>query len=124
MILDRKCPLCDKPLLRQSAQDAGGYEPDIYCSEEIILPEDNRAVSHYRESSMLEESVTMFIPPYRIVTQNGMSKIGVRRRFKTRRGVVTNKGLLFFKTLIKCPPIHPDTESKLRDRIKLLLIMS
>lgn len=121
--VNRDCPLCGKALIRQSAQDAGGSNPDIYCPEEITLPEDKRVVNHYREHGDLMET-RIYLHPYRIVTKDGQSKLGKRDRYKTKAGVATKKGSLYFKTLIKCPEIHPDTEEKLLNRIKLLLLLS
>lgn len=116
------CPLCNERLIKQSAQDACGYEPDWYCPKEIKLTSGG-VVNHYREYPELGY-VDMHIPPYRIRNQDGESKVGTLSRYKTHRRIRTNNGRFRFKTIIKCPTIHPDTEQKLRDRIHLLLVIS
>lgn len=116
------CPLCGKTLIKQSAQDACGYEEDWYCPEEIRLTS-GRLVNHYREFPEMGYT-DIHLPPYRIRNQNGTSKIGTLTRAKTRRGVRTTRGNFRFKTLIHCPELHPDTEQKMRDRIHLLLVIS
>ena len=115
------CPLCGERLIKQSAQDACGYEEDWYCSKEIKLLS-GRVVNHYREFPELGH-IDLHLPPYRIRNEEGISKIGTLVRAKTRRGVRTFKGSYRFKTIIKCPELHPDTEQKMRDRIHLLLVM-
>jgi hypothetical protein len=117
----RTCPLCNKQLIKQSAQDACGYEEDWYCPEEIRLVSGKR-VNHYRE--FREDGwIDIHLPPYRIRNEEGMSKIGLLRQNKTRRGVRTTRGNWRFQTIIKCPELHLDTEQRLRDRIHLLLVM-
>jgi hypothetical protein len=115
------CPLCNKRLIKQSAQDACGYEEDWYCEEEIRLVS-GRKVNHYREFPELGYT-DIHLPPYRIRNQDGESKIGMLKRAKTKRGVRTTRGSWRFDTVIKCPQLHLDTEQRLRDRIHLLLVM-
>jgi hypothetical protein len=109
-------------MIKQSAQDACFYEPDWYCPEEIKLSSGS-IVNHYREYPGLGY-VDMHVPPYRIRSQGGNSKVGTIARYKSHRGIRTNNGRFHFKTVLSVPEIHPDTEQRLRDRIKLLLIMS
>lgn len=119
------CPLCNKPLTKQSFQDSCGYEPAIYCQETISLTGDVRIFNHYREEPELG-IITMYVPPYRIINDQHGSKIGFHSQYKQGRCHRTraNGKKFYYKTLIKCPLIHPDTEEKLRSRIKLLLLIS
>lgn len=110
-----KCPLCGKNLVKQSYEDSCGYEPDLYCQEAVEL--NGKIYNHYRKS-FEEEKLVMMVPPYRILNEDDLSKVGIPARYKT------GKQRHYFKTVIKCPTIHPDTEDKLRNRIKLLLLMS
>lgn len=120
------CPLCNKPLLEQSPEDTGWATPDLYCPEVITLP-NGKKVNHYRERKEPDE-VVIHVPPYRILTKetyykpqkiyNLISKIGLLSRYKT------GSKSYYFKTILTTPEIHPDTEDKLRDRIKLLLLLS
>lgn len=121
----RTCPLCNKPLVKQSAKDACGYEPDQYCPEEVSFPKDQRKFNHYLKSPVIETTM-MYLPPYRIqLESDGTTKVGTHSRYKTKRGKTTGSGDFYFKTILKTEsPIHPDTEDKLRNRIKLLLLMS
>jgi len=118
----RICPLCHQPLTKQSAQDIGGWEEDWYCEEEIQFPNDPRKFNHYREFTSLGY-LDMYIAPYRIRSRDHDSKIGLHSQYKIRRG---GPGIdkFYFKTLIQCPKIHPDSADKLRNRIKLLLLIS
>jgi len=119
----KNCPLCDKLLVKQSTVDACGYEPAIYCPEEITQIGDNRKANHYREDPELN-TVTMYVGSFRILTKDGTSKVGTRMQYKTRRGLRTTRGRWRYKTLIEVPIIHPDTEERLYSRIKLLLLLS
>lgn len=118
----RTCPICGEPLSKQSAQDAMGELRDWYCPTEIKL-DSGYPINHYREFAY-EGHIDMHVPPYRIRTKDGSSKIGKITRYKTCRRVKTDNGRFHFKTILQCPEIHPDTEEKLKDRIKLLLIVS
>lgn len=120
---DRKCPLCGLNLVKQRFKDAAGLEPEIYCPTELELPEDKRVVNHYTEVPA-NNQVIVHIHPYRIVTEDGQSSIGVRKRYKTKGGVKTDVGSLYYKTVAKCAAIPPDVEDKLRERIKLLILLS
>lgn len=119
------CPLCAKPLVKQSMQDAFGNQPAIYCEELVKVPGDPRSFNHYREDPDIN-TVTMYVPPFRIINENGETKIGKHAQYKKGRRLRTrsNTKKFYYKTIIKCPTIHPDTEEKLRSRIKLLLVMS
>src|SRR6185369_5069189 len=118
----RTCPLCNKTLIKQSAQDACGYEEDWYCPDELRLAS-GRKVNHYREYPELGYT-DIYLPPYRIRNQDGQSKIGYLSQYKTKRRVRTTRGKYYFKTIITCPQLHPDTEEKLLNRVKLLLLIS
>ena len=119
------CPLCGKLLVKQSLQDSCGYEPAVYCEELVKIPGDPRHFNHYREEPAIG-TITMYVPPFRILNENGETKIGKHAQYmKGRRlRVRSNTKKFYYKTIIKCPTIHPDTEDKLRSRIKLLLVMS
>lgn len=80
-------------------------------------------INHYREFAY-EGYTDMHVPPYRIRNKDGQSKIGLYKRYRTCRRVKTDNGRFHFKTILQCTELHPDTEEKLRERIKLLLVMS
>lgn len=119
-----KCPLCGKDLIRQSSQDAGGYEPDLYCPEEVKEVGDTKSFNHYRIDYNMD-LLTMYVLPFRIVNSisnpSSGTKIGIHSKYKKSK---FKNRKFYFKTILKCPTVHPDREDKLRDRIKLLLIMS
>lgn len=122
----RLCPLCQKPLVKAPRRDHGFGDPEWYCQEEVKFPGDKRIFNHYSESPELN-FITMYIQPYRIQTnmdEPRITRVGTHSRYKTKRGVRTNVGDFYFKTILKCPELHPDIEEKLRSRIKLLLVMS
>jgi len=115
MKTNRTCPLCGERMMTG---------PDdlnmIYCAETVTLP-GGRRKSHYMEDG-LTNMISMYVMPYRISTNmvavEKTSKIGYISRYKTGRKS------FYFKTLATCPEIHPDTEDKLRTRIKTLLTFS
>lgn len=110
-----KCPLCDQNLIKDT-EDEAYIEPDIYCEQFIRL--NGKKFSHYRDSPELLRRLTMMILPYRIINEKGESKIGLLSRYKSGRK------RYYFKTILKCHSIRPNTEEKLRNKIKLLLLMS
>jgi|SRR5580698_8186502 hypothetical protein len=110
-----KCPLCEKyELVSQSQEDSFGNEPDVFCPEIIKMP-DGKIFNHYREFREADQ-IRMFALPYRIITEHGMSKVGLRSQYKS--------GTYYFKTVLKLPVIHPDRQDRLLQRIKLLLLLS
>lgn len=114
----KNCPLCNKDLVKGPA----GEGNVIYCPEEILL-KGNRIRNHYIEDHELTNTITYYLLPYRIITimnkcVSPRSLISIEARYKTGK-----KGH-YFKTIVKCPVIHPDTEERLRNRIKNLLILS
>lgn len=121
----RKCPVCSKPINVQSVKDACGWDPDQYCLEIASYSNDRRKFNHYIESPVIG-TISIHLPPYRIqLESDGTTKIGIHSRYKTKRGMTTDSGDFYFKTILKTDAhIHPDTEDKMRNRIKLLLIMS
>ncbi len=112
-----KCPICGtEELVTQSLEDAFGRKPDVFCPKVIKLP-DGKLVNHYREYPVVGDKVRIFAWPYRIITWNGQSQISMdTKRLKSTKH--------YFKTLLKVPALHVDTEEKLRNRIKLLLLLS
>ena|SRR5271165_2766883 len=111
------CPICNKhQLVVQSLEDSGGSLPDRFCPEVITMP-GGKILNHYRENQHYN-SVRMIVPPYRIVTQNNVSKISIQSQYKG------GNRKYYFKTLLKLPVIHPDTNEKILNRIKLLLVLS
>lgn len=112
-----KCPVCKKQeLVAQSLEDSFGYAPDLFCPETVTLP-GGKILNHYRDFSRLKQ-IRIIVPPYRILTENNKSKISIQSRYKTG-----SQGY-FFKTLLELPVVHPDSQERLIDRIKLLLLMS
>lgn len=112
-----KCPVCQKhELLTQSLEDSFGNIPDLFCPEIETMP-GGKILNHYREFRQ-HKQIRMIIPPYRIITQNEESKVSIQSRYKTGQ-----KGY-YFKTLLKLPVIHPDSQDNLLKRIKLLLLLS
>lgn len=112
-----KCPICQEhDLVTQSLEDCYGSKPDIFCPKVIKLPE-GKLVNHYREYPVVGDKVRIFVWPYRIITWKGESQVSVdTKRQKSNKH--------FFKTIMKVPALHVDTEDKLRNRIKLLLLLS
>jgi hypothetical protein len=109
------CPLCGQPLVQES--DQSDFDGDYFCQTRAQVA-GHSLLNHYRYS-LNNENVTMIIPPYRILTDwKGESRIGIRARYKT------GQQKYYFKTILTVPTIHPDTEEKLRNRIKTLLLFS
>ena len=110
-----KCPLCNNhELVTQSLEDSYGRIPDIFCPEVVRLP-DGKIVNHYREYPVIGK-VRMVAWPYRIINWKGQSQVSKDHRYKS--------GKHYFKTILKCPELHPDIEDKLKERIKLLVLLS
>jgi hypothetical protein len=110
-----KCPLCNNHnLVAQSLEDICGALPDIFCPEVVKMP-GGKVLNHYRANSVFPK-IRMIVLPYRVLTERGISTVSILSKYKS--------GKHFFKTLFKVPEIHPDTEDKLRERIKLLLLLS
>lgn len=110
-----KCPVCHKQeLVSQSLEDSFG-SPDLFCPEVVIMP-GGKCLNHYREFSSVKNQVRIIVLPYRIITQDGESKVSLHSRYKT--------GGHYFKTILQVPAIHPDSQEKLLNRIKLLLLLS
>lgn len=119
------CPLCNNILIKQQSYTS---EPDWYCSKQISFPKDKRSFSHYTECPELNK-ITFFVDNYRIINEQFTSNIQIHKKYKTIRGRIfkgkTNTfGQFYFKTILSCPSIHLDSEDKLRNRIKLLLLIS
>jgi len=112
-----KCPICKKhELVAQSLEDSYGRLPDLFCPEIITLP-GGKILNHYRDFQGLKQT-RMIVPPYRVITEGNESKVSLQSRYKTG-----GQGY-YFKTLLKLPVIHPDSQEKLLDRIKLLMLLS
>lgn len=111
-----KCPICQEhELVAQSLEDCWGKLPDIFCPKTIKLPE-GKIVNHYREYPVAGDKVRIFAWPYRIITWKGQSQISQDWAYKS--------GKRYFKTILRVPTIHVDTEEKLIERIKLLILLS
>lgn len=111
------CPVCEKhELVLQSLEDSFGNMPDLFCPETVTLP-GGKILNHYRNFQRIKQ-IRIIIPPYKITSENGYSKISVQRQY------TTGNKKYFFKMLLKVPTIHPDSEEMLIKRIKLLLILS
>lgn len=116
MKMNRNCPVCGNRLV---AGPADGLHV-VYCEESITLP-GGRQKNHYYEDfdNRLKD---IYILPYRIRTtmfrEENTSKVGTLSQYKTGRKAY------YFKTLVTCPEIHPDTEDRLKTRIKTLLTFS
>src|SRR5271170_1072715 len=112
-----KCPICNKhELVAQSLEDSFGKQPDLYCPEVVTIP-GGKILNHYREFQQYKQ-VRMIVPPYRIISGNNLSKISIQSRY------ATGEKAFYFKTILKLPLIHPDSQEKLLERIKLLLLLS
>ena len=112
-----KCPVCNKhELVIQSLEDSFGRAPDRFCPEIITMP-GGKILNHYREFQGAKQ-IRMIVPPYRIITESGHSKVSIQSRYKT------GNQEYYFKTLLKIPALHPDSQEKLLDRIKLLMLLS
>jgi hypothetical protein len=112
-----KCPVCNKhELVIQSLEDSFGHAPDHFCPEIITLP-GGKILNHYREFQGTKQ-VRMIVPPYRVLTESGCSKVSLQSRYKTG-----SQGY-YFKTILKIPILHPDSQENLLKRIKLLMLLS
>ena len=112
-----KCPVCNKhELVTQSLEDSYGREPDQFCPEIVTMP-GGKVLNHYREFLGAKE-VRIIVPPYRIVTENGTSKVSIQSRYRS------GNREYYFKTLLKIPALHPDSQERLLERIKLLMLLS
>lgn len=112
-----KCPICNKhELVTQSLEDSFGHAPDVFCPEIITMP-GGKILNHYRELRS-HKQVRMIVPPYRIITENNLSKVSFQSRYET------GERRYYFKTLLKLPIIHPDSQERLLERIKLLMLLS
>jgi hypothetical protein len=114
-----KCPVCQKhELVKQSLEDCGGEFPDIFCPEVVDIG-NGKKLNHYREYAIMDR-VRIIVLPFRILTDEDdgtfRSNIGILSKYKS--------GKPYFKTLLKLPEIHADTEEKLLNRIKTLLLFS
>jgi hypothetical protein len=109
-----KCPLCNEhELVEQSLEDISGKKPDRFCPK--IIKIDGRVYNHYREVTELGRT-RIIIPPYRVITEDGASLISIQSKYKT--------GKTYFKFFLEVPELHLDTEEKMRERIKLLILLS
>lgn len=107
------CPLCGDALVEES--DQSDFDGDYFCQRRVLV-DDHSLFNHYRHS-FVNNYTAMFVPPYRIINDwQGTSKVGVRAQYKT------GKRKFYFKTILTVPTIHPDTEEKLLNRIKTLLV--
>lgn len=114
-----KCPVCQKQeLVKQSLEDCGYEIPDVFCPTVVDIG-NGKVVNHYREFKTIDR-VRIVLLPYRIMTEHRYGKttsnVGVLSKYKS--------GKSYFKTLLKLPEIHVDTEEKLMTRIKTLLLFS
>lgn len=116
-----KCPICQKhELVKQSLEDCGGEFPDIFCPEVVDIG-NGKKLNHYRQFAIMDRT-RIIILPFRIITDCSFddgtfrSNVGFLSKYKS--------GKPYFKTLMKLPEIHPDTEEKLLNRIKTLLLFS
>lgn len=111
-----KCPICQNyELVAQSLEDCYGRVPDVFCPEIVKLP-DGKVVNHYREYPVIGR-VRMIAFPFRVINWKGKSQISRIHKYKS--------GKHYFKTILKdLPELHTDTEERLRERIKLLLLLS
>lgn len=113
-----KCPVCQNhELAKQSLEDTYGGDPDVFCPEVIKLPS-GRVFNHFREHYKTGKLVVqrIFVLPYRIITKGDMSQISVLSQYRS--------GAPYFKTMLKVPVIHADTEENIIKRVKLLLLFS
>lgn len=111
-----KCPICNNhELVTQSLEDSFGFAPDLFCPE--VTKVEFKTLNHYREFTSRGE-IRVIVLPYRIVTKNNRSTVGLLKKYKT--GERKN----YFKTILNVPTIHLDTAPKLKERIKLLLTLS
>ena len=111
-----KCPICEEhELVTQSLEDCYGRIPDVFCPKVIKLPE-GKIVNHYREYPVVGDKVRIFVWPYRVITWKGQSQVSMDKVYRS--------GKHYFKTILRIPALHPDTEEKLIDRIKLLILLS
>ncbi len=112
-----KCPICEEhELVTQSLEDCYGRVPDVFCPKIIKLP-DGKIVNHYREYPVVGDKTRIFVWPFRIITWNGESQVSMDTQYKKSKKH-------YFKTIMRIPALHTDPEDKLRDRIKLLLLLS
>jgi hypothetical protein len=112
-----KCPICEEhELVTQSLEDCYGRKPDIFCPKVLKLP-DGKIVNHYREYPVAGDKTRIFVWPFRVITWKGESQVSMDTTYK-------KSGKHYFKTVMRIPTLHVDPEDKLRDRIKLLLLLS
>ena len=112
-----KCPVCKKhELVAQSLEDSNGFTPEVFCPEVVNVP-GYRLMNHYREYPS-QKKTRMIALPYRIITEDGKSKIGLLSKRKS------GEKKPYFKTILTVPALHPDTPERLAERIKLLLLLS
>lgn len=118
MTKEKLCPLCS------SALQAPGYPADETCPKMVVLPS-GKIVSHYTYQSEFYV-VAMIVLPYKIINKPGFSKIS---RLMTQEEIdihYANRTILDWKPgpILITPLIHPDTEDKLLERVKRLLVLS
>lgn len=120
-----KCPICQKhELVEQSLEDCGYETPDVFCPTVVEIG-NGKMVNHYREFRSIDR-IRIVILPYRILTESRYDKSSRSDKYFTNVGILSKykTGKSYFKTLMKLPEIHPDTEEKLITRIKTLLLFS
>lgn len=112
-----KCPICgEEELVTQSLEDCFGRKPDVFCPKVIRLP-DGKLMNHYREYPVVGDKVRIFVWPYRLITHNGQTQVSIDSQYKKNKKH-------YFKTIMRVPALHVDTEEKLLNRIKLLVLLS
>lgn len=117
-ITTRNCPLCQQPLIHS------GDELVWYCNTMVDYPQ-LKHKSHYQEETEAER-ISIIIPPYRLLTEPIYNVLLKKEEVITKLGILskykTGKQSNYFKTLLRLPPVTPDTEENLKKKIKILLV--
>jgi hypothetical protein len=126
-----KCPLCSRECLQDYNRDS------YYCPTTVVIEwAGNIRLTHF-ETYVFEtrrgsgRKDTVIIPPYKIENYSDpetpseifpFTDISILNEDQAFYMMEARK--LIFKRILEVPLVHLDTEERLRERIKLLLVLS
>lgn len=106
----KNCPMCGESL------HEGPSKGELFCISNTIM-------GHYHEQNFMQ-AITMYVHPYRLVTVTLQDNNRYTIIAKYMVTSIQDKELQIYQKILTVPVIHPDTEDKLRERIKLILLFS
>ena len=124
------CPLCNDRLIENKVETNVATWDETYiiatCSKTIVLPS-GKVFPHYKYDYDVNAS-TIYIMPYKIITQfetsNIFKLIDEYDQFPTFAYPYVSPYARMFSRILTCPEVTITEESKLRERLKILLTFS